>query len=73
MVLRSDAPTLLVLSIVCGISVYLGRRSLDTVRPPVAAVDIYALIVDSTPITVPVFAGDQRAVWPTTADEAVAR
>jgi hypothetical protein len=61
--------TLLVLSIVCAIALYWGRRSLDTVRPAVAAVDIYGLMVDSTPIMVPVFAGDQRAEWRATADE----
>ena len=45
------------------------RECTATVAPSVPSLDVYALLVDSTPLTVTVAAGGVHAEWRTTADE----
>jgi hypothetical protein len=45
------------------------RERTATVLPAVPSLNVYALLVDSTPVTVTVAAGGVYAEWPTTADD----
>lgn len=69
---RFRAPALaivLLLSVAWATAAYVWLRFRDTLLPDVAAIDPYAVMVDSTPMTVSIFAGGERAEWRTTADD----
>ena len=53
-------------AVVAG-SGYLWVQTLKTEPPPVAPLDVYALLVDSTPVVLTVYAGGDYAPWRTTA------
>jgi len=61
---------LTLLLVVCTIAGYLWLRSyLRVTLPDVPAIDVYAALVDSTPVTVMLSTGNQLLAWQTTADD----
>jgi hypothetical protein len=44
-------------------------RQLSVTRPYVPRIDLYATVIDATPVTVTFMAGDQSVEWRTTADD----
>lgn len=58
------------LSLVCMVAAYVVlRHSIATLLPPVRSVNLYAVLVDSTPVTVTIAAGGEHVEWRTTADD----
>jgi hypothetical protein len=67
--LRIAAMTAMLLVWSAGAGYAWLQRFLDVHPPDVAPIDVYAALVDSTPVTITYRAGDEVMSWQTTADE----
>lgn len=66
---RTAIVSIVVLSLAMTAGAAWLRQRLAITHPIVPPLDIYALLVDSTPVTVTIEAGGQYAEWHTTADD----